>query len=305
MKGGWLRMVGNRTAMTAKGAANPTFFAGERWLVGMGLLGFALAVFCGIWTLVNGAEVGAEGNMMNAFSFNAALGMFIISTAAVLPLAGMGARARAFFRWSYIVLTLYSYAAETVQNARGFNPRFTQSTNDFDVMAGNLFGLVAMLLVLFYAVFATYFFRRRTYERHPELTLALRYTMMAVMISFGAGIWISLNLGRHVGAEGNIIWLHGLGFHALQALPILAWLTLRAPWPARTRRSVVHAAGLSYAIGLLLMGGQTMLGHPIMEWSAMSVAAGLCFLFGLGLGASAAAAALGNKGGAARVHRGA
>ncbi|TYP70734.1 hypothetical protein [Paenibacillus methanolicus] len=298
-------MIGKQAVTASNGAANPTFFAGERWLVGMGLLGFALAAFCGIWTLAYGAEVGAEGNMMNAFSFDAALGIFILSTAAVLPLAGMGTRARAFFRWSYIVLALYSYAAETVQNARGFNPRFTQSANAFDAMVGNVFGLVAMLLVLFYVVFATYFFRRKTYESHQELTLALRYTMAAIMISFGAGIWISLNFGRHIGAEGNIIWLHGIGFHALQAHPILAWLTLRTPWTARVRRGVVHAAGISYGLGLLLIGWQTILGRPILEWSAMPVAAGFCFLIGLGVGAAALSAALGSKGRPASVGRGA
>ncbi|MFB9325889.1 hypothetical protein ACFFSY_08105 [Paenibacillus aurantiacus] len=294
-----------RTGGTRGNNAKATFFTGEKWLVGVGLLGFVLAAICGIWTLVSGAEVGAEGNMRNAFSFDGALGLFILSTAAVMPLAGMGGRMRAFFRWSYIVLALYSYAAETVQNARGINPRFTNSTEAFDAAVGNVFATVAMLLVVFYVVFATYFFRRRTYERHPELTLALRYTMAAVMISFGAGIWISLNLGRYVGAEGNIIWLHGLGFHALQAHPIIAWLTLRTPWSARVRQGVVHTAGLSYGIGLLLMGWQTMIGHPVLEWSALPIAAGLCFLIGLGLGAATLASALTNKRGMATIGRGA
>lgn len=291
------------TEGNAQRGAGAAFFEGERWLVRLGWLGFALAALCGIWTLVNGAEVGAEGDMMKAFSFNMALGIFILSTAAVMPLAGMGARMRLFFRRSYIVLALYSYAAETIQNARGFNPRFTHSEDAFNAIAGNLFALVAVLLVLYYAVFAAYFFRRRTYERHPELTLALRYTMAAVMISFAAGIWISVNLGRYVGAEGNIIWLHGIGFHALQAHPFIAWLTLRTPWTSRVRRGVVHAAGLSYVLGLLLIGWQTMLGRPLLEWSALPIAAGSCFLIGLGLGAAALAAALGNTSGAASIRR--
>ncbi len=63
-----------------------------------GLLGFLLAAVCGVWTLINGGEVAPGGDVSKAFSFNAALGIFLLSTAAILPFSAMGVRSRAVFR---------------------------------------------------------------------------------------------------------------------------------------------------------------------------------------------------------------
>ena len=87
---------------------SPKLFSGEKWLVIAGLLGFVLAAFCGIWTLVYGGPVAPSGNIVNAISFDAAIGIFMLSTAAVSPLSALGRKGRAFFRWPFIVLVLYA-----------------------------------------------------------------------------------------------------------------------------------------------------------------------------------------------------
>ncbi|MFC4807786.1 hypothetical protein [Paenibacillus sp. GCM10023250] len=264
----------------------PRFFHGERWLVLTGLLGLLLAAVCGIWWLTEGAAVAPGGDISHAFSFNAALGLFVLSTAAIVPLSGAGPKVRAFFRWSYMALALYSYAAETIQNARGVNPRFLgDGAAAFDVAVGNVFASVAALLIAYYLFFAGYFFRPSAYRRQPELAIGIRYAMAAVAVSFAAGIWISMNQGRIVGADGNIIWLHGLGFHALQALPAVAWLSARAARRGFASRVYIHAAGVSFLLGLLAIGGQTYWGRALFEWSALPLAAAACFLISLAAGA--------------------
>ena len=57
--------------------------------------------------------------MGDAFSFNAAIGTFLLSIAAILPFAKLGARKRKAMRWLFIIAALYSYAIETIQNFRG------------------------------------------------------------------------------------------------------------------------------------------------------------------------------------------
>src|SRR5690606_20332875 len=109
---GQVMTMRNGGRLTVKGEAR--LFEGEKWLAAAGLLGFLLAAICGVYVLINGGEVSPDGDMSKAFSFNAALGMFLISTAAIVPLSAMGKRSRAFFRWSYIILALYSYFAENV-----------------------------------------------------------------------------------------------------------------------------------------------------------------------------------------------
>ncbi|NIK71334.1 hypothetical protein [Paenibacillus sp. BK720] len=262
----------------------PKLFEGEKWLVLTGLLGFLLAAFCGVWTLANGGEVAPGGDVSKAFSFDAALGAFILSTAAIAPLSGMKARSRALFRRVYIGLALYSYGAETIQNFRGVNPRFVESDSLFDQTVGNIFTFVALFLVLFYLYLGVQFFRAKAYKLRPELALGVRYAMIAVTVSFAAGIWISANQGRFVGVDGNIIWLHGLGFHALQAVPVVAWLVERSRTKAH---SLIHLTGITFLLGLISIGWQTMNGHALMEWSLLPAAAIICFILSITAGAVA------------------
>lgn len=276
-------------------------FQGEKWLVLTGLLGFVLAIICGAWTLINGGEVAPGGDVSKAFSFDAALGIFLLSTAAIVPFSGMGKRGRSWFRSVYIGLALYSYGAETIQNFRGVNPRFVDSDAAFDQTVGNIFTFVALFLVLFYIYLGVQFFRAKAYTIRPEMALSVRYAMIAVVISFAAGIWISSNQGRFIGAEGNIIWLHGLGFHALQAVPLVALIAERIHAKMSVRHSFIHITGSAYLLGLVAIGWQTMNGHSIMEWPLLPIVAGFFFLISLAAGALALRKVLGQQP-AAPVH---
>ncbi|WP_338554374.1 hypothetical protein [Paenibacillus sp. KS-LC4] len=259
-------------------------FQGEGLLVSLGLFGFVLAAICVVWMLFYGSEVAPYGNVSKAASFNAALGIFLISTAAVLPLSAMSARGKAIFRWSYVMLSLYSYFAENVQNMRGMNPRFVKGGTSFDLAVAAGFTLVAMLLIVFYCVLAVAFFRSRSYELRPELVLAIRYAMVAVLISFAAGIWLSMTGSRLTGGNGNMIWLHGLGFHAIQAVPFVAWLSERTSLRPQDRCKWVHMAGGAYMIGLLEVGWQTWIGGAMLELSPLPLLALFFFLLSIGVG---------------------
>jgi hypothetical protein len=131
---------------------------------------------------------------------------------------------------------------------------------------------------------AIQYFRRKAYNLRPELVLGIRYAMIATMLSFAAGIWISVNQGRLIGLHGNIIWLHGLGFHALQAVPLVAWLTERTSLPPTVRRRWIHLTGIAYLIGLLAIGWQTFLGFSIIDWSVLPLLACGSFMIALAAG---------------------
>lgn len=250
----------------------------ETWLLLTGLLGFLLAGICGIWVLLNGGPVSPDGDISKAFSFNAALGIFIVSTAIILPVSGMRPRSKSIYRWCYIPLVLFSYFAETVQNFRGVDPRFVQNGSTFDHVISVIFPAVAILLIVFYLILGAQYFRKRVMQAHPELGLGIRYAMIAVLVSFAAGIWISINAGRYTGIDGNIIWLHGLGFHALQAIPFMAWLSIRKSVNPAVKPILIHISGLAYLLGLIAIGWQTFLGYSIAEWSLLPILAGSCFL---------------------------
>lgn len=257
------------------------YFEREKGLALTGLLGFLLAGICGVWVLLFGGQIAPYGDVSRAFSFNAALGIFLLTTAAILPFSGLEAKSRTFFRRVYIMLALYSYFAETVQHFRGMDPRFNPDGTAFDSMVGIIFGFVALLLVLFYLFLAFSYFRSKAYRLRPELVLGIRYAMIAVMLSFAGGIWLSFNQGRFFGEEGNIIWFHGLGFHALQWVPLVAWLTERGAVVPALRRRLIHIAGIAYSLGLTALGAQTLLGQSLFQWTVLPIVAACCFLTAL------------------------
>lgn len=279
--------MGDVRIMNAVERTNPAvkFFEGEKWLVLTGLLGFLLAGICAVWVLLYGGPVSPDGNVKNAFSFNAAMGLFLLSTAAIIPVSSVGVKGRVFFRWSYIIIALYSYFAETMQNFRGVDPRFVMGGTPFNVTIGSIFTIVALSLIPCYLFLAIQYFRRKVYILRPELVLGIRYAMIAVFFSFAAGLWISFNHGRIVGLNGNIIWLHGLGFHALQAVPLVAWLTERTSLTTKARSKMIHVTGITYLLGLVAIGWQTYLGHSIIEWSALPLLVCCCFIISLAAGA--------------------
>ncbi|MFD1957508.1 hypothetical protein ACFSL6_25895, partial [Paenibacillus thailandensis] len=84
--------------------------------------------------------------------------------------------------------------------------------------------------------------------------------------------------GRYTGLSGNLIWLHGLGFHALQAVPFAAWLAARKNLSKREAAVRVHWTGIAYILGLAAVGWQTMLGVTVLQWSALPLAALVCFI---------------------------
>ncbi|WP_274653553.1 hypothetical protein [Paenibacillus humicola] len=280
-------------AMENNGAAASNrkmkLFEGEKWLVLIGLLGFALAAFAGVYVLRYGAVVLPEGDVSRAFSFDAAIGIFAISIAAILPLASLSPRARKRFRLFYAASLLYGYAVETIQHFRGINPRFTKVGTVGDSIAGGLFGLEAILIVVVTLLLAAAYFRPRQPHERPLVALGIRYAFLSLLFAFAAGTWMIIMQSRYTGMSGNLIVLHGLSFHALQALPLLGWLPERALTGVKTARLRLHIGGIAWMAAMALLFVQTALGHTVFEWTALPVAAGVMLAVWLGTAIAAAA----------------
>ncbi len=253
-------------------------FAGERMLVIVGLLGFALAAIVALYIGFNGASVLPEGNLESAFSFDAALGVFILSIAAILPLSGFGSRKRAMIRYVFIIGTLYSYAVETVQHFRGINPRYTQVGTIADSIFGYLFGLESLVIIVFTVLVAIPFFRNGRPEMRPLLVLGIRYAFVSTMVAFAGGLWMITLMGRYIGDAGNLIVFHGLGLHAMQALPLLGWLLERASTDGKIARRWIHVGSIAWTMSILLVSIQTGLGQTVFELTVLPALTGVMLI---------------------------
>ena len=253
-------------------------FEGERGLVLTGMIGFILSAGIAIYIYFQGPIKSPEGNLRDAFSFNAAIGMFMLSMAAILPLTRFKAGKRKAVRLSFIIASIYSYTIETVQNFRGISPRFSREGTVVDMVAGMLFGVVSLGLVILAIILTIHFLRmKRPFER-PLLLMGIRYAFLSVFAANLAGIWMILLQNRLTGDGGNVIVLHGLGFHSLQTLILLAWFLERAPVRDRVKKRLIHLGCIAWMLSILMIGIQTALGRTVFELTLLPILGSLLLL---------------------------
>ena len=257
-------------------------FQGERALIITGLIGFLLSGGIAIFLFFNDPIIAPEGNMRDALSFNAAIGMFILSIAAILPLARFGARKRKVVRWLFIFASIYSYTIETLQNFRGINPRFSREGTVIDIVAGMLFGVISLVLVALAIVLMVHFLRMKQPHGRPLLIMGIRYAFLSVLTANIAGIWMILLQDRLTGGSGNIIVLHGVGFHALQTLILPAWLLEKAQINEKFKKALIHTGSIAWLLMILLLGIQTALGQTVFELTTLPISALLLLLIWFG-----------------------
>ncbi|WP_051084518.1 hypothetical protein [Gracilibacillus lacisalsi] len=255
-------------------------FEGERWLIITGLVGFILSLGIAFLILFQGHIRLPEGNMRDAFSFNAAIGIFILSIAAILPLARFSDRKKKVVRWFFIVASIYGYVIETVQNFRGLNPRFSRIGTEIDMVAGILFGIISLVLVVLAIILMIHFFRIKPPYERPLLLVGIRYAFLSVFAANVAGIWMILLQDRLTGDAGNLIVLHGLGFHALQTLILPAWFLENTQVKDQIKNRLIHSGGIAWLLMLLLIGIQTGLDRSVFELTILPIRQVLHYSFG-------------------------
>lgn len=259
--------------------SNHRLFEGEKWLVVTSMIGFLLAAAIAIVILARGPIVLPEGNLQDAFSFHAAIGIFFLSIAAILPFTEYKERKRKIVRWMFIAGALYAYGVETVQHFRGINPRFSREGSVIDLVAGALFGVVSLLLILLGLILTVRFFRIKS----NSFILAIRYAFLSVLIANMAGLVMSLLQGRHIGDTGNLIVLHGIGYHALQTLLIPGWLLQQSQASSRFKKGWTHIGGIAWMSAIVLIGLQTGMGRSVFELTILPVLAAVMLLVWFGM----------------------
>jgi hypothetical protein len=275
--------VGRVPAAGGIGAALRTAAAGalgiyrrERMLTAVALLGIVLGIGCAVAIGVRGTQlVGTEGHLRKAMAFDVAVGIYLLTLILLLPLARFSRRGLWTWRVWQVALALYAFGIENVQIARGIDPRFTKVGSALDQMLGGFFFLAAIGMIVTFVIVAWKVLSRRMDGADGPLLLALRYGAVAVFGAFAAGFWMSAAQGSRAGAEGSILPLHAIGFHGMQALPLVAILLTWAGVAAHRARPWIHAAGIAWLAACAAVAWQTAQGRPMLELSpANGLAAG-------------------------------
>jgi hypothetical protein len=264
---GWLRLMETR-AMTV-----------------MGFVGIALGLIClAVMVARQGVPIPPEGDLNKPASFNIAVGIYILTITLLVPSAGFSERGKKrWVRWNVALFT-YAYIIETGQAFRGLDPRFSKHGTAWDQAAGGVFFLTALVIMVLFIIMAVKFFRRGRPDADSPMILAIRYGTAAAMGAFIAGIWMSLIGGRTTGAAGNILPLHALGFHGLQAVPLIALLLLWSGYDSHETRKWVHATGVVWVAACAAVAWQTIAGRSVSEISAAPLVTGFLLAVWAGIG---------------------
>ena len=119
------------------------------------------------------------------------------------------------------------------------------------------------------------------YER-PMLIIGIRYAFLAVLISNIVGIWMVMLQGRITGDAGNLIVLHGIGFHALQALILPGWLLEKVRVNVRIKKLLIHNGSVAWMFSIILIGVQTALGRSVFELTVLPILTSILLFMWLG-----------------------
>ena len=248
----------------------------EPGLFAVGVAGVVLAGVCLIAVAVRGRFIAPEGKMLDAATFCFGVGVFTLTVALLLPLAGYSPPVRRRWRRAFYVFVVYGLVLEPLQAFRGLDPRFTEEGSQVDVVAGIVFGLTAAFNTVLFVILGLRFFRSDVMADRAALRVGVRYGAAAVALSFAVGIMMSVNSGRHIGEDGNLLLSHGLGVHGIQTIPIVALLVAAAgTTPPPT--TWLHTAGIGWLAACTVALVQALLGHPPLEASLLTtmIVAGL------------------------------
>jgi hypothetical protein len=264
-----------RAKITATSALQmlTTAWSRERGLFAVGVLGLVLGA-TGLATAVfRGRMIPPEGDLSKAASFDGAIGIFLLTLAVFVGLAPFTERGRRVWTGTVVALALMSYAMENIQISRGIDPRFSHVGSIADQLGGAFFLLIATgLLVTFAILFAKILLNTASPNSAP-LLLAIRYGCGATAFGFATGYLMSAVVGSRYGVAGNILPLHAMGFHSLQALPLVALFFIWSDVEPVISRRWIHLAGLAWIGACVAVAWQMFSGRSPLEPSPATFAA--------------------------------
>lgn len=191
-----------------------------------------------------------------------------------------------------------------VQVLRGTTSHFNESTVFDTVVYLGMGGLISTVLVGT-AIAAVLVLRTRGVDR--TIAAGMRWGLLASLAGMAEAVLMTVNSRWH-DAGGHTVggvdggpglpltgWstLHGdlrighfLGLHALQVLPVLAFLLVRLPLAERVRTRLLAVAGSGYAGLLVLTTWQALRGQALLSPDALTLAAAAALVLAVALAAA-------------------
>jgi len=265
--------------------SSPENLGSYRFALGITALLFASGMFHAAIYAIQGASWEGPLSLRKPILFGISGGMTVLSITWLMTQL----RRQKFDRWisnTFAFALLLEVGLITLQYWRGQASHFNHSTV-FDI----LIELGMLGLILFATVQLMYLTVRTVWLRdiEPGMVVAIRGGMCLLLLSCGLGIatsvWGEINVAAGRSAEswgkaGVLKFPHGAALHAIQLLPLIAWIARYVG--ATNRDRIVRFALGSQVLFLVYSGWQTIWGLDRFEWNTVGVCLIACS-FSLGM----------------------
>lgn len=231
--------------------------------------------------MVDDRLIGGASLWLKPFKFEVSLGLFALTLALFLPMAGKGFASTwtgRFVTWGFAIPASLEIAYIVFRAARGEASHFNVGTPSA-ALGYALMGVGAVTLTATAPVLAFAIWRNREDRTHPTLR---RGVILGLVLTFALGavegMYMSSSGGHAVGtpAPGDtglplLGWLstagdlrvaHFFGLHAQQAIPLFALLALAAAPATGPRTVTAFAAFYSMAVVALFAAARLGIGVP-------------------------------------------
>jgi hypothetical protein len=247
--------------------------------------------------LLDPVQITGVNGWVKPFKFALSVSIYVGTLLWLLPMIERRTRTVALLGSSVGIILLVEIAIILLQVLRRTTSHFNNST-PLDAALFSIMGMAITALSVLNLVVAIWLLRQKVGD--PVLTAGLRWalwvTFAGMIVAFlmtmpnatqrqamAAGTWDGITGAHSVGVAdggpglpvvgwsttgGDLRVPHFVGLHALQMLPLLAWL-LRRPfatrrWTESQRTALVHIGGASYLALLALLTWQALRGQSVI-----------------------------------------
>jgi hypothetical protein len=266
------------TSLPARMAASLWRYWRERtdyqtFLGAAGVLLLASGIFHTVVFLVDGGPWDGPLSWRKPILFGFSFGITLLTLAWVLAYLPQRRRLGWLLAGVLGVAGVVEVVLITMQRWRGVPSHFNEATVFDTAVFRSMGGLVAMVGL---AIITMTVWSFSSLRAAPSMAVAIRVGLVLLVASQLLGGAILANgltkpdaeavaAGSTFGAAGGIKVPHAVSLHAVQLLPVLAWLLAFTGWAQRRRTRVVLVAAAGYLGLFLVTVVRTFSGVPTLE----------------------------------------
>lgn len=245
----------------------------ERLLVYLGVAHVALFVVCLLLAAVDPRVITGVNAWFKPAKFMISVGIYLLTMACILAPLDRALRGVTAVRWMVAVAMSAEIVIIGGQAARGTTSHYNTST----MLDGTLFRLMGFFIVVntAAAAWALWMYLRKSPALSGPLLLAVRLGLGIFVAASLQGFTMIANGAHTVGAadgarglfflnwsltHGDLRIAHFVGMHALQGLPLVAWLS--------GSRKAVLAVAAGWAAVFVLAFALALAGRPLLTLPA-------------------------------------